>query len=217
MPNENCVTHRATELEFKDFPKTAVTLYDEYSYNCGAVKVIPPMKMLTNDELLSETLLGAAHPLHETYEKKTEGVYKCDNVIKTTPVNMPNFVTRNVKPSMKKSGGCTYNDQERPFWNSAHKLYEKTLFFSPPFKKIVNSLLLLGEDHGPTRPTLWKMYRERLADPKLKEEFRMKMDVPSCFQERNESLNNPEVPTSRVAFRMDISLEESFVIIHYVS
>jgi len=53
VPNEGCVTHRATELEFKDFPKMADTLYEEYSYNCGALKVIPPIEMLTNDQLLS--------------------------------------------------------------------------------------------------------------------------------------------------------------------
>ncbi len=74
------------------------------------------------------------------------------------------------------------------------------------------------DEHGPTNPILWKIYREKLAYPKLKEEFRVEMDVPSCFQERNVSLNNPaEVTNSGVAFEMDISFEEYFVIIHYVS
>lgn len=81
MPNEECVTHRATELEFKDFPKMADTLYEEYSYNCGALKVIPPIEMLTNDQLLSETLLGVAKPLLQTYEKQAEGVCKCANIV----------------------------------------------------------------------------------------------------------------------------------------
>jgi hypothetical protein len=73
------------------------------------------------------------------------------------------------------------------------------------------------EDHGPTRPSLWKIYRERLADPKLKAEFRERMDVTSCFRGRNVTLNNPEVTNSGVAFEMDISFDECFIVFHHVS
>ncbi len=48
------------------------------------------------------------------------------------------------------------------------------------------------EDHGPSHPTLWKIYRQRLADPNLKAEFRDKMDVISCFRGRTAILNNPK-------------------------
>jgi hypothetical protein len=43
------------------------------------------------------------------------------------------------------------------------------------------------------------------------------MDVTSCFQWRNVTLNNPEVTNSGVAFEMDISFEECFIVFHHVS
>ena len=73
------------------------------------------------------------------------------------------------------------------------------------------------EDHGPSHPTLWKIYRQRLADPKLKAEFRDKMDITSCFRGRTAILNNPEETNNGVAFGMDISFDECFLEFHHVS
>jgi hypothetical protein len=73
------------------------------------------------------------------------------------------------------------------------------------------------EDHGPSHPTLWKIYRQRLADPNLKAEFRDKMDVISCFRGRTAILNNPEETNNGVAFGMDISFDECFLEFHHVS
>jgi hypothetical protein len=73
------------------------------------------------------------------------------------------------------------------------------------------------EDHGPSQATLWKIYRERLADPKLKAEYRDKMDVISCFRGRNAILNNPEAIENGVAFSMEISFDEYFIEFHHVS
>jgi hypothetical protein len=149
VPTEECVIHHANHLELKDFPRTAKILYEEHSYDCGAVKVVLPIEMLTNDQLLSPTVLGVAKPLLQTYEKKTEGVYNCANITMTKPVSMPNFMTRNVKPSLKKSGASTYNDEKRPFWNSSYKQYEK-FFKTKQFSEYVvdyNGTLFADPDH----------------------------------------------------------------------
>lgn len=70
MPNEDVVSCYATDLQFKDFTKFAHELQEQYSYNCGAVKVIPPQEMLSNHHVLSNNLLGNATPLLQAYEKK---------------------------------------------------------------------------------------------------------------------------------------------------
>lgn len=126
MPNEDIVICRPTEAEFKKFQNFVHEVYVTNSYNCGAVKVIPPQEQLSNYNPVSHDLLEGSTPLLQAYEKKAEGVYKCLNLEKKTPVTMPNFTARNVKASLAKSGFCTYNN-DHTFCDSMLRLYEDVL------------------------------------------------------------------------------------------
>ena len=84
---------------------------------------MPPHAQKDNSELVEAVLDPKVLPLKQQYSKKSEGVYISRSVT-ASAVSLKQFVGRNAKLSLEKTGFAIYDDKH-PFWGKMYPLFDE--------------------------------------------------------------------------------------------